>query len=55
MDCQNRAGVRVRMVTGDKLETAVAIAKNAAILQDPELKKVEIEREGKVYHHYGKS
>ena len=43
IDCQTRAGVRVRMCTGDKLETAVAIAKNCAIIQT-EVKKEEDEK-----------
>ena len=34
-DC-NRAGVRVRMVTGDNIETAIAIAKECGILGEGE-------------------
>ena len=34
MDC-NRAGVKVRMVTGDNIETALAIAEEAGIIDQP--------------------
>lgn len=36
VDVMNKAGVQVVMVTGDRLETACAIAKEAGILKNPE-------------------
>lgn len=49
-DCRT-AGIRVRMVTGDNIETAVAIAKDAGIIEDKnmtveEAKKLKIAIEG---------
>ena len=34
------AGIQVVMITGDRLETAVAIAKDAGLLQKPEDKAI---------------
>lgn len=34
------AGIQVVMITGDRLETAVAIAKDAGLLQNPEDKAI---------------
>lgn len=42
-DC-NTAGIRVRMVTGDNIETAVAIAKDAGIIQDKQMTVEEAKR-----------
>lgn len=42
-DCRT-AGIRVRMVTGDNIETAVAIAKDAGIIEDANMTVEEAKR-----------
>ena len=42
IECCKRAGVTVRMITGDNLETGVAIARDVGILTPEEISKIKI-------------
>ena len=48
-----RGGIVVRMVTGDNIETAVAIAKDVEILSDVEARDTEANKRIKAYLHVG--
>lgn len=50
-DC-NQAGIRVRMITGDNIETAIAIAKECHILRDGEEHQPNVVMLGKDFYDF---